>query len=103
VAGDKAGGVTDRFGSRREGGASPEGFSMAEGIGGRENMVASRSGGHRRGTSGWGGSTRWHYAWGGVETVEGGLEWAVPGGSGRPEWNGGGSLDTGSLASACGP
>jgi hypothetical protein len=35
--------------------------------------------------------------------IGGELERAVRGGSGRPERNGDGSLDTGSSASACGP
>jgi hypothetical protein len=65
--------------------------------------AASRSRGHRWGPRGWGGSTRWRGAWGGVEMIGGGLERAVRGGSGRPERNGDGSLDTGSPASACGP
>jgi hypothetical protein len=76
--------------------------STAEGIGGGEKMAASQSRVHRRGPSGWGGSTQRHGAWGGVEMVGGGLEHAIHSGSGRPERNGGGSPDTGSLASACG-
>jgi hypothetical protein len=44
--------------------------------------AASQSRGHQRGPSDWGGSTRWHGAWGGVEMVGGGLEQAVRGGSG---------------------
>jgi hypothetical protein len=63
---------------------------VVEGIGGGEETVASQSRGHRRGPSGWGGCTRWHSAWGGVEMVRGGLEWAVRGGSVRPERNDGG-------------
>jgi hypothetical protein len=66
-------------------------------------MAASRSRGHRRGPSSWGGSTRRRSAWGGVETVEGGLERAIRGGLGQLERNSGGSSNTGSLASACGP
>jgi hypothetical protein len=73
-----------------------------EGIGDGEKTAASQSRGHQRGPSGWGGSTQWHGAWGGVETVRGGLERVVCGGSGRPKRNGGGSPDTGSPASACG-
>jgi hypothetical protein len=51
VAGEQAGGVTDRFGGRREGRSSPEDFSMVEGIGGGEEMAASRSRGHWWGLS----------------------------------------------------
>jgi hypothetical protein len=73
--------VADRIGSRREGRGSPKGFSPVEVLGGGQRMVASWSWGHRRGLSGWGGSTWWRDAWGGVEMVVGGLEWAVRGGS----------------------
>jgi hypothetical protein len=41
VAGEQAGGVTDQVGGRREGRSSPEGFSMAEGIGSGEEMATS--------------------------------------------------------------
>jgi hypothetical protein len=87
VAGEQAGGVTDRFGGRREGRSSSKGFSTTEGIGGEEETAASRSRGHRRGPSGWGGCTRRRGASGGVETIGGGLEWAIHGGSVRPERN----------------
>jgi hypothetical protein len=60
---------------------SPEGLFMAEGIGGGVKTSASRSRGHWRGLSSWGGSTRWHDAWGGVEAVGQELEWAIRGGS----------------------
>jgi hypothetical protein len=39
-------------------------------------------------------------AWGGVETVGGGLEWAVHGGSVRPERNDGGGAEKQLRASA---
>jgi hypothetical protein len=52
VAEEQVGGVMDRFGNQREGRSSPEGFSVAEGIGGGEETAASRSRGHRRGPSG---------------------------------------------------
>jgi hypothetical protein len=81
VAGEQAGRVADRIGGRREGRGSPEGFFAAEGINGRGRTLASRSRCHRRGLSGWGGSTRKHDAWVGVETVGEGLERAVHGGS----------------------
>jgi hypothetical protein len=81
VGKEQAGGVVDQIGGRREGRGSPEGFSMAEGIGGGERSAASRSRGHRRGPSSWRGSTLWRGAWGGVEMVGGGLEWAIRGGS----------------------
>jgi hypothetical protein len=74
VAGEQAGGVTDQFGGRKEGRGSPEGFSVAEGINGREKTVARRSRGHRRSLSGLGGSTQWLGAWGGVEMTREGLE-----------------------------
>jgi hypothetical protein len=38
---------------------------------------ASRGRVHRRGPNGWGGSTQRRDAWGGVEMVGEGLEWAV--------------------------
>jgi hypothetical protein len=81
VAGEQVGRVADRIGSRREGRGSPKGFSPVEVLGGGQRMVASWSWGHRRGLSGWGGSTWWRDAWGGVEMVVGGLEWAVRGSS----------------------
>jgi hypothetical protein len=81
VAGEQAGRVVDRIRGRREGRSSLEDFSTAEGIGGRERTMASQSRGHRQGPSGWGGSTRRCNAWGGIETVRGGLEWAIRGGS----------------------
>jgi hypothetical protein len=96
VAGEQADRVADWIGGRREGRGSPEGFFVAEGIGGGERTAASWSRGHLQGPSGWGGSTWRRGAWGGVETDRGGLERVVDGGSGRPERNGGGSLDTGS-------
>jgi hypothetical protein len=76
---------------------------VAEGISGGVRTATSRSRGHRRGPSGWGGGTRRRSAWGGVETVRGGLEWAIHGGSCWPERNGGDSPDTGLPASTCGP
>jgi hypothetical protein len=90
VAGEQAGRVTNRFGSRRDGRSSLEGFSAAEGISGGEEMAASWSKGHRRGPSGQGGCTRQRGAWGGVEMVGGWLEQDVRGGSIRPERNSGG-------------
>jgi hypothetical protein len=81
VVGEQAGRVADWIGGRREGRGSLEGFSVAEGINGRGRTLASRSRGHRRGLSGWGGSTRRHDAWVGVETVGEGLERVVHGGS----------------------
>jgi hypothetical protein len=81
VTGEQADRVADQIGGQREGRVSPDGFSTVEGIGGGERMAASRSRGHRRGPSGLGGSTRWRNAWGRVETVRGGLERAVRGGS----------------------
>jgi hypothetical protein len=90
---EQAGRVMDRFGGRREGRSSPGGFSMTEGIGSGEETVASRSRGHWRGLSGRGGCTRQRGAWGGVETIEGWLEWAVRDGSVRPERNGGGGAE----------
>jgi hypothetical protein len=90
VAGQQAGGVRDRFGGQREGRGSPEGFSAVEGIGGGEATAPSQSRGHRWGPSDWGGSTQRHGAWGGVDTVEGGLERAVHDGSVWPEKNSGG-------------
>jgi hypothetical protein len=74
-----------------------------EGINGGEKTAASQSRGHRRGPSGWGGCTRQRGTWGGVETIGGGLQQAVRGGSRRSEWNGSGSPNMGSPASACGP
>jgi hypothetical protein len=53
VVGEQAGGVTDRFGGRREGRSSPVGFSTVEGISGGEETVTNQSRGHRRGSSGW--------------------------------------------------
>jgi hypothetical protein len=73
--------VVDQIGSRKEGRGSPEGFSTAKGIGGGERTTASRSRGQRWGPSGWGGSTRRRGAWGGVETVGGGLKRDVCDGS----------------------
>jgi hypothetical protein len=89
-------------GGRREGRVSPESFSVVEGIGGGEKMVTFWSRGHRRGPSGWGGSTQWRGVCCGVETIRGGLERAIHGGSGRPERNGGGSPDMRSPVLACG-
>jgi hypothetical protein len=65
MAGEQDSGVMDRFGGRREGRSSPVGFSTAEGIGGGEEMAASRSRGHRWGPSSWGGCTLRRGAWGG--------------------------------------
>jgi hypothetical protein len=93
VAGEQADGVMDQFGGRREGRSSLGGFSVMEGIGGGEEMAASRSRGHRRGPSDQGGCTQWHGAWGGVEMVRGWLEWAVCSGSVRSERNGGGGAE----------
>jgi hypothetical protein len=93
VAREQAVGVADLYDGRREGRGSPKGFSVAEGIDGREKMAASQSRGHRRGLSGWGRSTRWHGTWGGAETVRGGLERAVRYGSVRPERNSGGGAE----------
>jgi hypothetical protein len=93
VAGEQAGGVTHRFGGRREGRSSSEGFSMAEGIDEREETAASRSRGHWRGPSGQGGCTQRRGTCGGVETVRGWLELAVRGGSVRSERNGGGGVE----------
>jgi hypothetical protein len=93
VVREQAGGVTDRFGGRREGRSSPIGFSTVEGISGGEETVTNQSRGHRRGSSGWGGCTQWCGAWGGVETVGGWLEWAIRGGSIRPERNDGGGVE----------
>jgi hypothetical protein len=62
-------------------------------VDGGEEMAASRSRGHRRGPSNWGGSTRRGDAQGGVETVGGGMERAVHGGSVRTERNGGGGAE----------
>jgi hypothetical protein len=95
--------VADRIGGCREGRGSPEGFSTMGGISEEERTSASQSRDHRRGLSGWGGSTRQRSAWGGVETVGGGLEWDVHGGLGRPERKDGGSPDTRSPASAYEP
>jgi hypothetical protein len=81
VAGEQASRVVDQIGGRREWRGSPEGFSAMEGIGDGERMVASRSRGHQRGQSSWGVSTQRRDAWGGVETVGGGLEQAIRGGS----------------------
>jgi hypothetical protein len=86
VAREQADGVTDRFGGRREGRSSPEGFSVAEGFGGGEETAA-------RWRSGWRGCTRWHGAWGGVEMVGGWLERAAYGGSVQPKRNGGGGAE----------
>jgi hypothetical protein len=63
------------------GAGSPEGLSMVEGINSGGKTSATRSRGHQRGPSGWGGSTRRSDAWGGVEAVGEGLERAVRGGS----------------------
>jgi hypothetical protein len=43
VAGEQAGGVTNRFGGQREGRSSPEGFSVVGGggVGGGEETAAS--------------------------------------------------------------
>jgi hypothetical protein len=84
VVGEQAGRGTDRIGGRREGSGSMEGFSVAEGISGGERTVASQSMSHQRGPSGWGGSTQQCGAWGGVETVGGGLERVVRGCLSRP-------------------
>jgi hypothetical protein len=81
VAGEQGGRVADRLGGRREGRNSPEGFSGVEVIGGGGRTSASRSRGHQRGLSSWGGSTRRRDAWGGVDTVGEGLERAVCSGS----------------------
>jgi hypothetical protein len=62
-------------------------------VDGGEETAASRSRGHRWGSSGWGGCTQRRGAWGGVETVGGGLERAVHGGLVRPERNGGGGAE----------
>jgi hypothetical protein len=78
---EQAGRVADRIGGRREGRGSPEGFSAAEGISSGKRTATSRSRGRRWGLSGWGGSTRRCGAPSGVETVRGGLEQAVCGGS----------------------
>jgi hypothetical protein len=81
IAGEQAGRVVDPIGGRREGRGSPEGFSMAEGIGSGGRTSASRSRGHWWGPSSWGERTRRCDAWGGVKTVEERLERAVRGGS----------------------
>jgi hypothetical protein len=52
VADEHTGRVTDRFGGRREGWSSPEGFFVVEGIDDGEETAASRSRGHRQGLSG---------------------------------------------------
>jgi hypothetical protein len=93
VAGEQAGEVMDRFGGRREGRSSLEGFSVAEGIGDGEEMAARGSRGHRRGPSGRGGCTWRCDAWGAIETVEGWLEQAVCGGSVWLERNDGGGAE----------
>jgi hypothetical protein len=100
VAGEQSSGVTDRFGNRREVRFSPEGFSVVEGIGGRDETVASWSRGHQRGSSSWGGCTWQRGARGGVEMVRGWLELAVRGGLVRPERNGGGGVEEQPRASA---
>jgi hypothetical protein len=64
-----------------------EGLTAAKRVGGGEETAASQSRGYRRGSSGWGGSTRRHGAWGEVKMVGGGLERAVRGGSVRLERN----------------
>jgi hypothetical protein len=64
-------------GGEGEGVGSPEGLSTAEGISGGGRTSISRSRGHRRGLSGWGGSTWWRGAWGGVEAVGEGSEQVV--------------------------
>jgi hypothetical protein len=83
VAGEQAGRVADQIGGRREGRGSPEGFSVAEGISSGKRTATSRSRGRRWGLSGWGGSTRQCGARSGVESVGGGLEQAVCGGSAK--------------------
>jgi hypothetical protein len=62
-------------------------------VSGGEETAASQSSGHQRGPSGWGGCTQRRGAWGGVETVGGGLERVVHGGSVRPARNGGGGAE----------
>jgi hypothetical protein len=69
------------------------GLTAAKQVGGGEEMAASRSRGHWRGPSGWGGCTRRHGACGGVKTFGGGLERAVHGGSVRPSRNSGGEAE----------
>jgi hypothetical protein len=64
-------------------------------VGGGEETAASRSRGHWRGLSGWGGSTRRRGAWGEVKMVGGRLERAVRSGSVRPERNDGGGAAEG--------
>jgi hypothetical protein len=78
VAGEQVGRVADRIGGGRErgGGAHQNACPRLRG-----RTSASQSRGHRRGLSGWGGSTRWRDAWGGVEAVGEGPRWAVRGGS----------------------
>jgi hypothetical protein len=71
------------------------GLTTAKQVGGGEETPASRGRGHWWGLSGWGGSTRWRGAWGGVEMVGEGLERVVCGGSVRPERNGGGGAAEG--------
>jgi hypothetical protein len=93
VAGEQASGVADRFGGQREGRSSLESFSTVERISGGEETVASRSRGHRRGPSGWGGCTQRRGARGGVKTVGGRLEWIVLGGLVQLERNGGGGAE----------
>jgi hypothetical protein len=69
------------------GGAHRGALTAVKQVGGGEETAASRSRGHRRGLSGWGGCTRRCGAWGGVETIGGGLEQVVRGGSVQPERN----------------
>jgi hypothetical protein len=90
----------DQFCGRREGSCSPEGSSMAKGIGSMEEMAASRSRGSPAGPSSQGGCTRRRGTWGGVETVRGWLEWAVCGGSVRSERKGGRGAEEQSRAPA---
>jgi hypothetical protein len=68
------------------------GLAAVKQVGGGGEIVARWSRGHRRGPTGWGGCTRRCGAWGGIETVGGGLEGAVRGGSIWPERNGGGGV-----------
>jgi hypothetical protein len=67
VAREQAGRVVDRIGGGGEGGgahwkACPRWRGLAAG----GMTSASRSTGHQRGPNGWGGSTHWRSAWGGI-------------------------------------
>jgi hypothetical protein len=83
--GSKPAGWQTRLMAAEEGvGGSLEGLSAVEGISGGGRTLASQSRGHRRGPSGWGGSTQCCDAWGGVKAVGEEPERVVRGGSATP-------------------